>query len=103
MQWHYDFKDWEAAFKMFYRKRCGEAIRGDDGNLLGICKGDNDLVFVISTAPYSSGYWIELSESAEPDDETTVYRTVEEVKQLEQRIRNRRAETNSLSLGGVVK
>lgn len=100
MQWHFEFKDWEEAFAFFYRKRCGEELFDDDGNRLGRREGNPNLVFVISTAPYVSGYWVE--EGAESDNETTVYRTVEDVRRLEQRVRSARAETVNLSLGGVV-
>jgi len=90
-QWHFDFKDWEEAFKFFYRKRCGEELKDDDGKVLGFRKGNPNLVFVVSTFTYASGYWIE--EGAEPDADTQVYKTVEQVKALEQRIKQMRAST----------
>jgi hypothetical protein len=102
MQWHFEFKDWEEAFELFYRRRCGEELKGDDGRKLGFRKGDPSLVFVISTASYTSGYWIEPGEGAKSDEYTTVYRTVKGVRQLEERIRRERAGTVNLSLGGVV-
>lgn len=101
MQWHFEFKDWEEAFKHFYRKRCGEEIKGDNGNVLGFRAGDPELVFVVSTSPYVSGYWIE-KEGAGPDAGSVIYKTVEEVQRLEQRIRHERGRTGNLSLGGVV-
>lgn len=99
-QYHFDFKDWEQAFEMFYRKRCGYFLRDEAGNILGFRQGDDDFVFVLSIAPEVSGYWIE--KNPEPDEQTEVYSTVEEVKALEQRIRQQRAETVNLSLGGVI-
>jgi hypothetical protein len=85
-QWQFDFKDWEDAFELFYRRR----------------ERDDSLVFVVSTDSYVSGYWVEPGEGAEDDEHTTVYRTVEEVRQLEQRVRKARAATINLSLGGVI-
>jgi hypothetical protein len=32
MQWHFEFKDWEEAFRHFYRKRCGEQLIDDVSN-----------------------------------------------------------------------
>ena len=100
MQWHFEFRDWEEAFRMYYRKRCGEELRGDGGKVLGFREGNPSIVLVISTAPHVSGYWIE--EGAEEDADTKVYRTPDEVRRLERRIRKRRAGTVNLSLGGVV-
>lgn len=100
MQWHFEFKDWEQAFELFYRRRCGEKLTGRDGEVLGFRKGDPKLVFVISTASYTSGYWIE--EDATNDEHTRVYRTLSAVRALERRIRRERAKTVNLSLGGVV-
>lgn len=102
MQWHFEFKDWEEAFATFYRKRCGEELKGDDGKPLGFRKGDPNLVFVVSTASYVSGYWIEPRAGAKADAETAIYRTVRAVRSLERRIRRERAKTVNLSLGGVV-
>lgn len=102
MQWHFEFKDWEEAFAFFYRKRCGEELKDDNGGALGSRKGDPNLVFVVSTASYVSGYWIEPREGAKADAETTVYRSVGAVRRLERRIRRERAKTVNLSLGGVV-
>jgi hypothetical protein len=85
MQWHFEFKDWESAFELFYRRK----------------QRDDSLVFVISTASYVSGYWVEPSEGAEPDAHTTVYRTVEEVQRLERRVRRACADTVNLSVGLV--
>jgi hypothetical protein len=101
-QWHFEFKDWEEAFKFFYRKRCGEKLKDDSGKVLGFREGNPDLVFVVSTGCYVSGYWVEPSEGAKPDSETAVYRTVGEVRRLERRIRRARSKTVNLSLGGVV-
>lgn len=102
MQWHYEFQDWEEAFKQFYRKHCGEQLLDDDGRVLGFRAGDENLVFVVSTAPYVSGYWIEPADGAEANKHTMVYRTVEQVRQLEQRVRRARDKTVSLSVGGLV-
>jgi hypothetical protein len=100
-QWHFEFKDWEEAFAFFYRKRCGEELKGDDGKSLGFREGDPNLVFVVSTGSYVSGYWIE--EGAINDEHTRVYRTLSAVKALERRIRRAREKTVNLSLGGVVR
>jgi hypothetical protein len=86
MQWHFDFKDWEQAFELYYRRKAQ----------------DETLALIVSTDSYSSGYWIEPMSGAEPDDVTKVYHTVEAVKQLEQRVRDKREATVNLSLGGVV-
>jgi len=100
-QWHFDFKDWEQAFEMFYRKRCGEDLIDEEtGQMLGRREGNPNITLAVSTGSYASGYWIE--ENAKPDAETTVYTTVEEVKAFEKRLRGKRANTVSLSLGGVV-
>lgn len=100
-QYHFDFKDWEAAFAMFYRKRCGEVYKDENGEVLGSRKGNPKIALVVSTNAYSSGYWIE--EGAEPDDDTKVYKTVAAVRRLEKRIRQKRESTVNLSLGGVVR
>lgn len=86
MQWHFEFNQWEEAFELFYRRKAS----------------DETLAFVVSTASEVSGYWIEPASGAEADDETQVYTSVEDVKRLERRIRNRRKRTKSLSLGGVM-
>jgi len=89
-QWHFDFCDWEAAFAFFYRHRIGEAFLPDeeaeDFPFVWI-PGDRDLVLVVSTAAYVSGYWIEPAEGVRPDGYTRIFRTTEEVYALEQRIR----------------
>lgn len=101
-QWQFDFCNWEDAFKTFYRLRCGEDIYADDGRKLGRRYGNDALVFVISTAPIVSGYWIE--EGAEPDADTKVYRTVKAVKALEKRLRRAREtkQRGALSMGAVI-
>lgn len=86
MQWHFEFNEWKEAFETFYRRKAK----------------DDTLAFVISTEPYASGYWIEPSSGAEPDEATKVYNLVADVKKLERRIRNKMARTKSLSLGGVL-
>lgn len=85
MQWHFEFNDWESAFELFYRRK----------------ERDESLAFVVSTAPEVSGYWIEPSSGAEPDEHTQVYNLVADVKKLERRIRRKRARTKAVSLGGV--
>ena len=87
MQWHFEFNQWEEAFELFYRRK----------------ELDDTLAFVVSTAPEVSGYWIEPASGAEPDEHTDVYNLVADVKKLERRIRRRRALTNSVSLGDVVR
>lgn len=99
-QYHFDFKDWEDAFATFYRKRCGEQYKDANGEILGSRKGNPKIVFVISTGTYTSGFWVE--EGAQNDKNTRVYKTVAAVRNLERRIRQARAGTVNLSLGGVV-
>jgi hypothetical protein len=86
MQWHFEFQDWEAAFELFYRRR----------------EREDTLAFVVSIAPEVSGYWIEPASGAESDEHTQVYNLVADVKKLERRIRNKRARTKAVSLGGVI-
>lgn len=86
MQWHFEFQDWEQAFELFYRRK----------------ERDDTLAFVVSSGDYVSGYWIEPSAGAEPDEHTQVYNLVEDVKKLERRIRRKRERTKSLSIGGVM-
>lgn len=64
---------------------------------------DGHLGFVVSESSYVSGYWIEPLANAEPDDSTSVYETVEQVKQLERKLRRKRERTNAVSLGGVIR
>jgi hypothetical protein len=84
MQWHFDFKDWQEAFDVFYRQKAK----------------DDSLCLVISTAHYVSGYWVEPN--PEPDAQTHVYRTVAEAQALKARVRAARRATNAVSLGGVI-
>jgi hypothetical protein len=85
MQWQFDFKDWEEAFELFYRRKAK----------------DDSLALVISTDNYTSGYWMEPN--PEPDENTYVYRTVAEAQALEARVRAaRRRAGNAVSLGGVI-
>lgn len=85
-QWHFEFNDWERAFDLFYRRK----------------ERDDTLVFVVSTGPEVSGYWIEPSSGAEPDRYTKVYSCVEDVRKLEKRVRRKIARTQSLSPGKVI-
>ena len=101
-QYHYKFNQWEEAFKDFYHRHGGEKLYADDGEYLGFRQGDSTLCFIISRASEVSGYWIEPSSGAEPDDETEIYYTLADVKKLERRIRRQRSKTNALSLGGVI-
>ena len=87
MQWHFEFNRWEEAFELFYRRK----------------ERDDTLAFLIRTAPEVSGYWIEPSSGAEPDENTQVYHLVADVKRLERRIRSKRAGTKGLSMEGVIK
>jgi hypothetical protein len=86
MQWHFEFNEWEEAFALFYRRKASNGT----------------LAFVISTDSEVSGYWIEPASGAEPDEHTKVYSRVADVRKLERRIRNKRAQSKSVSLGGVV-
>lgn len=87
MQWYFEFNQWEEAFELFYRRK----------------ERDDALAFVVSTADGVSGYWVEPSSGAEPDEHTAVYNLVADVKKLEQRVRRKRNSTRSLSLGKVIK
>lgn len=75
MQWHFDFKDWEEAFELFYRRK----------------KQDRSYCLVISTDSYTSGYWIE-KDARKDDDARHVYRSINAIKGLESRIRSKQAE-----------
>lgn len=99
-QFYFEFHEWQDAFATYYRKRCGESLIAENGEVLGFRKGNPKLVFVISTAPDTSGYWIE--EGATSDKETKVYRGIKAVKALEARITRTRSRTNAVSLGKVV-
>lgn len=101
-QWHFEFNEWEEAFKFFYRKRRGENIVSDDGKVLGFREGNPNLIFVVCTEPITSGYWIEEGPSG-PDERSTIYTTIEEVRNLERRVRRERHKRKTLSLGQVVK
>lgn len=102
MQWHFEFNEWEEAFELFYRRRCGEELKDDSGKLLGFRQGDPTLAFIVSTDTCVSGYWIEPASGAESDEHATVYNLVEDVKKLERHIKRKRASTNAVSLGGVI-
>jgi hypothetical protein len=88
-QWHFEFKDWKAAFKMFYRKKGGETIKLPSGSKARI-PGNKAICLVISTAEFTSGYWVE--ENAKTDATTKVYRSVRAVRRLEADVRARVAE-----------
>jgi hypothetical protein len=81
-QYHFDFKDWEAAFAMYYRKRLGEEIVDNErGDFLGRRKGNPNIQLVVSSGDSGSGYWIEENATSGPN--TRVYRSVEAVRVLE--------------------
>lgn len=93
-QYHYEFKDWEDAFRQFYRKK----------NL------EKSFCLVLSTHWVTSGYWVERD--ARTDEYATVYRSVKAVRSLERRIRDRGEEympmldcrrKEMLNLGGLVR
>ena len=103
MQLHFNFTDWEQAFSTYYRRRLGYEIADSTGKIIGFAEGDSSLVFVISTDTYTSGYLIEKDgEDIRSDAHTKVYRRVSNVRALEKRVRQGRARTVNLSLGGVV-
>jgi hypothetical protein len=83
-QWHFEFKDWEAAFELFFRQK----------------KENNTLCFVISSASYVSGHWIE--KNAYANKQTRVYRTVRAVRALEKRVRAERGGRISLALRRLI-
>ena len=69
---YFEFSDYEKAFALFYRVKAA----------------DDSLCLVISTQhPYVSGYWIEKIDQAASDDVTFVYRTINEARALEMRVR----------------
>lgn len=72
-QYHFEFNQWQEAFEMFYRKRFGYEVKNERGNVIGRVKGNPQIVLVISTACYVSGYWIEKGEGAKTDKHTKVY------------------------------
>ncbi len=98
-QYQFDFCDWEEAFEMFYRKRLGYKVE-HDGRTLGRVPGNPKICLVISTAFYTSGYWIE--ENPKSDADAIVYRTVRAVKELEKRIKAKRESTVNAAIGLVV-
>lgn len=68
-QYHFEFVEWEEAFKMFYRKK----------------KQSAKFCLVISKAFYTEGYWIEMD--AKKDKDTYVYKSLKQVMALEVRVR----------------
>jgi hypothetical protein len=90
---HFEFNEWEAAFKTFYEDK----------------EANPNKVLVVSIHPYSSGYWIQETKliGGELDPKTDancrVYETVEEVKAFEKRVTEAREKTKNLSLGGVIR
>ena len=68
-QYHFEFSDWEEAFKMFYRKK----------------KQSSEFCLVISTAFYTQGYWIEMG--AKKSKEAYIYKSLKQVMALEVRVR----------------
>lgn len=87
----YDFKDWEQALRSF------RELKGEDDRWQ----------LVMSTASYTSGYWIEM-EPDETDVTISIYATLEAVQALEIRIRNEMNRLsidgrNPLNLGGVIR
>lgn len=105
-QWQFAFGEWEDAFATFYRLRQGEDLFDDETRKkLGTRAGDDSLVFIVSTDSYTSGYWIETAESAgEPDDKTTIYTSIDEVRKLEARVRRARKRAgNAVAFAKFVK
>ncbi len=98
-QYQFEFHQWQEAFEMFYRKRLGYKVE-HNRKKLGKVSGNPRICLVISTALYSSGYWIE--ENAKADADTKVYRTVKAVKELEQRIKTKRESTVNVAIGLVL-
>lgn len=85
MTWQFEFNQWHEAFETFYRQKAK----------------DNSMCLVISTAPYASGYWIERD--AQDDEFTKVYRSVNAVRRLEQRVKRRNEkEPRPMSVGVII-
>lgn len=99
-QFHFEFNEWEEAFAMYRRKHCGERFYDETGRYLGKRKGDPSIMLLISTAPETSGYWIERD--AEPDEYTHIYLSLREVKNLERRVRRRIANSQSHATGLIL-
>ena len=91
-QYHFEFNRYEEAFEMFYRKKQGYTITLPSGTKAKI-EGNPNICLVLSTAFYTSGYWIE--ENAKSDKDSRVYRSVKAVKELEKRVREQDAIRNS--------
>lgn len=89
-QYHFNFNEWEEAFKMFYRKRNGYTVTvGGETHTLDV---NPKTVLIVSTAADTSGYWIETDRNhAKTDTETKVYRSIKAVKELEAQIRKQSA------------
>ena len=84
MTWQFDFNQWHEAFEMFFRQKTKNPA---------IC-------LVISTAPYSSGYWIE--QNAKSDEFTKIYYTVREVTNFKRRVKRRmEKEPRPMSVGVI--
>lgn len=100
-QYHFDFKDWVAAFQEFYDKHIVTVLLPDNPDDQVACiLGDRDYCLVISEAPYVSGYWVE--QCARPDEHTSVYETMDQVVALHRRVIKARESTNAAALGGIV-
>jgi hypothetical protein len=69
MKTHFEFKDWKEAFQTYYKE----------------VEKDPSLQLILSTHPYSSGYWIEQGQLE--DRYSYIYSGMREAKKLEQRIK----------------
>lgn len=84
---HFDFKDWEKAFATFYRLHCGYPIMNDKNEQIGFYKGDTNYCLIISTNWTTSGYWVEKYANEQITSTDIVYKTLDEVKYLEKKLR----------------
>jgi len=57
-QFHFEFKDWEAAFQEFYDKHVVTVLPPDNPeDQIACILGSREWCLIISKHPYSSGYW----------------------------------------------
>lgn len=81
---HFEFRDWERAFLFVYSHK----------------SNDESVHLVLCTHWAASGYWVELD--AKPDAFSIIYRTLDDIKALESRIRERGDEVSHRTAEGKI-
>lgn len=69
MSRYFDIRDYKKAFKVFRKEK----------------RLDDSICLVLSTHTYTEGYWIERN--SKPSNTSFIYTSIQEVDNLEQRIR----------------